>query len=123
MIAAGTACNHRYPGASRPYDPFRGARHAIIEDRDRNPVGSCTRSMLSPGTSRPPRPRPGRHGAALPPDQPDLHEQAENHELQLPYQISQARQRTAITLRRLLNSYGLRSRRTAATAYARSVPG
>ena len=40
MIAGGTACNHRYPGRQPPYDPFRGARHAIIEDRDRNPVGS-----------------------------------------------------------------------------------
>jgi hypothetical protein len=31
-------------------------------------------------------PLPGRDGAALPPDQPDPHEQAEDYELQLPYQ-------------------------------------
>jgi hypothetical protein len=40
VIAGGTACNHRYPGRQPPCDAFRGARHAIIEDRDANPVGS-----------------------------------------------------------------------------------
>ena len=57
MIAGGTACNHRYPGRQPPYDAFRGARHAIIEDRDGNLVGSCSPVDAEP-RHQPPTPPP-----------------------------------------------------------------
>ena len=38
LIAGGTACNRRYPGRQQPYDAFWGARYAIVEDPDGNPV-------------------------------------------------------------------------------------
>jgi hypothetical protein len=44
-----------------------------------SPIDAELRHLAAP-------PLPGRDGAASPPDQPDPHEQAEDYELQLPYQ-------------------------------------
>ena len=83
MIAEAPRATASTPGASKPSDAFQGARYAIVEDPDGNPVGLMSpidaelRHLAAP-------PLPGRDGAALPPDQPDPHEQAEDYELQLP---------------------------------------
>lgn len=55
LYAELTAAGHR--GQQRPYDAFWGARHAIVEDPDGNPVG-----LMSPidaaRRSWPPKPAP-----------------------------------------------------------------
>ena len=73
-----------YPGRQPPYDAFWGARYAIVEDPDGNPVRLM--SPIDAGLRHwpPAPPLPGRDGAPVPPGQPDPHEQTEGYELQPP---------------------------------------